>query len=247
MEIHAFELGSFQVSAYVVIGDGRRPQGPSGAEKAARSDAEADASPDAGQSASTGADASPEVMIVDAPQDAGRIVQFLRGRRLAPKVLVNTHGHADHIYANKLLRQTWPEMAIACGKEDASLLESPFRNLSPLMAAWIKSPKPDRLLVEGDRIEVGASVFEVIETPGHSPGGISLYCQAGPDGRPIVFTGDALFAGSIGRTDFPGARHETLVRTVREKLLSLPGETRVYPGHGPTTTIDLEDRTNPFL
>lgn len=237
MEIHAFELGSFQVSAYVVIGDARQASTSSDGKGPAPRDGDE----------ATDADAAPEVMVVDAPQDAGRIVQFLRGRRLAPKLLVNTHGHADHIYANKLLRETWPEMAIACGKEDAALLESPFRNLSPLMAAWIKSPKPDRLLVEGDRIELGASVFEVIETPGHSPGGISLYSESGPDGTPVVFTGDALFAGSIGRTDFPGARHETLVRSIREKLLSLPGQTRVYPGHGPTTTIDLEGRTNPFL
>lgn len=219
MEIHAFELGSFQVSAYVVISGGGAESGE----------------PD------------PEAMIVDAPENARRIVECLRGRRLAPRLLVNTHGHADHIYANKLLKETWPEMQLACGKEDASLLESPFRNLSPLMAAWIKSPKPDRLLAEGDRIELGSAVFEVIETPGHSPGGISLYCSEGPDSAPVVFTGDALFAGSVGRTDFPGSKHATLIRSVRDKLLALPGETRVYPGHGPTTTIELEARTNPFL
>jgi len=127
------------------------------------------------------------------------------------------------------------------------MLGSPLRNLSVVMGAWIKSPKADRLLVDGDRIEVGSALLEVLATPGHSRGGISLYTPDGPDGRPVVFTGDALFAGGIGRTDFPGASHKTLLESIRKRLLALAPETVVYPGHGPPSTIGEETRTNPWL
>jgi glyoxylase-like metal-dependent hydrolase (beta-lactamase superfamily II) len=122
-----------------------------------------------------------------------------------------------------------------------------MKNMSPLMAAWIKSPEADRLLAGGDRVTVGGTGFEVLETPGHSPGGISLYCPEGPDGTPVVFTGDALFAGSIGRTDLPGMSEETLLAAIRERLLPLPDETIVYPGHGPASTVGREKATNPWL
>jgi len=107
--------------------------------------------------------------------------------------------------------------------------------------------KADRLLEDGDRIEVGSAVFEVLATPGHTRGGISLYTPDGPDGRPVVFTGDALFAGGIGRTDFPGSSHKALLESIRSRLLALPPETVVYPGHGPPTTVGEEARTNPWL
>jgi glyoxylase-like metal-dependent hydrolase (beta-lactamase superfamily II) len=218
MEIHTFELGGFLVSAYAVT------------------------APPAG-----GAGGTPETMIVDAPEGSEAIIAFCRARGLTPKLLVNTHGHADHIHANRLVKKTWPDLVIACGRAEAPLLASPLKNLSVLVLRRVKSPPPDRLLSEGDRVEVGEAAFTVLETPGHSPGGISLYSPQGPGGRPVAFTGDALFAGSIGRTDFPGARHATLIRSVREKLMVLPPETVVYPGHGPTTTIGEEAATNPFI
>jgi glyoxylase-like metal-dependent hydrolase (beta-lactamase superfamily II) len=210
MEIHTFELGSFMVSAYVVIADG-------------------------------------QAMIVDAPEGSERTLEFCESRGLVPRVLVNTHGHADHIFANAMLKRKWPPMAIAIGKEDAEMAVRPLRNLSPLLGAWIKSPKPDRMLQNGDRIEVGRAVFEVLATPGHTRGGISLFSHEGPDGKPVVFTGDALFASGIGRTDFPGGSAETLLTSIRDRLLTLPPETVAYPGHGPATTIGEEARTNPFL
>lgn len=210
MEIHTHVLGSFQVSAYVVIDGG-------------------------------------EAMVVDAPEGADEIVDFCKGRGLAPKLVVNTHGHVDHIFGNAALKAAWPAVALAIGREDGPMLTSPLRNLSLLMGAWVKSPKADRLLADGDRIAVGAATFEVLATPGHSPGGISLYTKAGPDGKPAVFTGDALFAEGIGRTDFPGASHATLLASIRERLLTLPAETVVYPGHGPQTTIGQEAKSNPWL
>jgi len=210
MEIHPFVLGSFQVSAYVVIADGR-------------------------------------AAVIDAPEGSEAIIRFCDARGLVPHILVNTHGHGDHIFANALLRKRWPQMEIAIGKADGPMLGSPLRNLSAVMGAWTKSPKADRLLEDGDRIEVGSAVFEVLATPGHTRGGISLYTPDGPDGRPVVFTGDALFAGGIGRTDFPGSSHKALLESIRSRLLALPPETVVYPGHGPPTTVGEEARTNPWL
>lgn len=210
MEIHAFVLGSMQVSAYVVTDDG-------------------------------------ETMIVDAPEGSEAIIEFCKGRDLSPQLLVNTHGHVDHIQGNELLKETWPEMALAIGKADGPMLRSPTRNMSILLGAWLKSPEADLLLVGGDRLSVGSAAFEVLATPGHSPGGISLYSSEGPDGRPVAFTGDALFAGGIGRTDFPGANHKTLIESIKTRLLTLPPETAVYPGHGPATTVAEEAATNPWL
>jgi glyoxylase-like metal-dependent hydrolase (beta-lactamase superfamily II) len=102
-------------------------------------------------------------------------------------------------------------------------------------------PKPDRLLRDGDRIEIGDLHFEVLHTPGHSAGGICLSAHG------VVFSGDTLFNFGIGRTDFPGCSHERLIKSIREKLMVLPDETLVYPGHGPPTTIGDERRGNPFL
>jgi len=188
-----------------------------------------------------------EAMIVDAPAGAEAIIDFVRQREVTPTILVNTHGHADHIQANRLLKETWPEMTLAIGKADAPMLTHPLKNMSPLMAAWITSPEADRLLADGDRVTVGGSAWEVLATPGHSPGGISLYSAAGPDGTPVAFTGDALFAGGIGRTDLPGMSGETLLSAIRDRLLTLPAETVIYPGHGPASTISQEQRSNPWL
>jgi len=188
-----------------------------------------------------------EAMVVDAPGGAEALVDFLRGRDLAPTLLVNTHGHADHIQGNAALKEAWPEMTLAIGEADAPMLAHPLKNMSPLLGAWIKSPEADRLLAGGDTVTVGDATFQVLATPGHSKGSVSLYGPEGPDGRPVVFCGDVLFRGGIGRTDLPGMSHEALMAGIRDRLLTLPEETVVYPGHGPATTIGDEARSNPWL
>jgi len=188
-----------------------------------------------------------EALLVDAPAGAEAIIDFVREQGATPTILVNTHGHADHIQANRLLKETWPAVPLAIGEADAPMLTHPMKNMSPLMAAWVKSPQADRLLSGGDHVTVGGAAFEVLATPGHSPGSISLYCPQGPDGTGVVFTGDALFAGGIGRTDLPGMSGETLLASIRDRLLTLPDETVVYPGHGPPSTIGREKRNNPWL
>jgi len=188
-----------------------------------------------------------EAMVVDAPGGAEAFVEYLRERGVAPTILVNTHGHADHIQGNAVLKEAWPDMTLAIGEADAPMLVHPMKNMSPLLGAWIKSPEADRLLADGDTVAVGGAVFQVLATPGHSKGSVSLYAPDGPDGRPVAFTGDALFAGGIGRTDLPGMSGDTLMASIRNRLLTLPDETVIYPGHGPASTIGDERRTNPWL
>jgi len=188
-----------------------------------------------------------EAMIVDAPAGAEATIAYIEDRGVEPATLVNTHGHADHIQGNAVLKERWPAMTLAIGEADARMLAHPMKNLSPLLGAWVKSPEADRLLADGDTVTVGGSEFQVLATPGHSKGSVSLYCPDGPDGRGVVFCGDVLFAGGIGRSDLPGMSGKTLMESIRTRLLALPPETVLYPGHGPASTIGDEAAGNPWL
>jgi glyoxylase-like metal-dependent hydrolase (beta-lactamase superfamily II) len=121
------------------------------------------------------------------------------------------------------------------------MLTSPAQNLSLFMGSMLKFKEADRLLEDGDKIQVGDITLEVIHTPGHTPGGICL--KVGQD----LITGDTLFAGSVGRSDFPGGNHNVMINSIKTKLLVFPDSTRIYPGHGPSSTIGAEKRHNPFL
>ena len=172
----------------------------------------------------------------------------LNGRRsgITPRMLVNTHGHVDHIAGNEAVKRRWPDIQIAIHGDDAAKLTSSLRNLSLLMGMMVKSPPADRILAEGDTIPLGDETLEVLHTAGHTPGGITLLARP-ESGPPMAFTGDTLFCLGVGRTDFPGASQRTLLESIRMKLFSLPDETACYPGHGPETTIGQERRDNPFL
>jgi len=157
------------------------------------------------------------------------------------KIILNTHGHSDHISGNGILK-VFTKAEILIHKDDALMLIDPSRNLSSMLGRSAISPKADRLLENGEIVKVGNLKFEVIHTPGHTKGSISLFCEK----ENVVFTGDTLFAGSIGRTDLPGSSFEEMMHSLK-KLMGLPDETVVYPGHGGKTTIGREKRTNPFL
>ena len=116
-------------------------------------------------------------------------------------------------------------------------------NMSASFGMMVVGPEPDELLAPGGVISIGSSQWQVLDTSGHSPGGVSYYCGRAQ----AVLTGDALFCGSIGRTDIPGAQHDLLLKNIKEHLLVLPDRTKVLPGHGPDTTIGRERRTNPFV
>jgi glyoxylase-like metal-dependent hydrolase (beta-lactamase superfamily II) len=188
-------------------------------------------------------DTGTDCLIVDTGLEAGELVEFLQEHSLNPIAVVLTHGHADHITGVNVLRESFPVIKVYIHKLDAAMLAGGMDNLSDLAGVRVKTKPADVLLEEGDIIELAGIRLEVLHTPGHTPGGISLCARD----EGIVFVGDTLFADSVGRTDFPGASDSTLINCIREKLLKLPEDTKVLPGHGPTTTIGREKRHNPFL
>ncbi len=178
-----------------------------------------------------------QAVVVDPGFEGEKIIREIRRLELQVKYIVNTHGHIDHISANSKLKEATGGL-ICLHERDLPLYLNPSFGIS---VAAEKQPDPDRLVAEGDRIVFGQAELEVLETPGHTEGGISLL------GSGLVFTGDTLFAGSVGRTDLPGGNWEQLLQSIRRKLMVLPEQTRVYPGHGPDSTIIREKKANPFL
>lgn len=156
------------------------------------------------------------------------------------QVIVNTHGHCDHCGGNAaLVEQTGAPLALH--PADSVLLEHIAEQGALLGISCPPSPPPSKLLEAGDTLQVGTCTLNVYHVPGHTPGHIAL------KGEGFLFSGDTLFAGSIGRTDLPGGNQEQLFQSLQEYLLSFPDDTIVYPGHGPSTSIGIERKTNPFL
>ncbi|MBM4082970.1 MAG: MBL fold metallo-hydrolase, partial [Planctomycetes bacterium] len=146
------------------------------------------------------------------------------------------------------LKARFPNMQICVHADDAACLVKPSKNLSFLQGVAYKSPPADVTLKEGDVLTVGGCEFKVIHVPGHTPGGICLVSGPEPKkGSRVLFSGDSLFAGGIGRTDFPGGDSDDLVSNLKTKVLALDDDTAVYPGHGPPTTVGEERRSNPYL
>jgi hydroxyacylglutathione hydrolase len=179
-------------------------------------------------------------MVIDPGDEGEKIYHLLCREKLQVATVVNTHGHFDHIGANHyLVEKTGAELLLHA--DDLPLLALAPQHAALYGLTATLSPSPHRTLADGERFQVGELEVEVIHTPGHSAGGICLYVGN------HLFSGDALFAGSVGRTDLPGGDHETLIRAIQKRLLVLPEETIVHPGHGPDTTIGKEKRNNPFV
>jgi hydroxyacylglutathione hydrolase len=186
----------------------------------------------------------PECVVVDPGFQPQQIVRFIRGNDLKPELILLTHGHVDHIAGNAEMKRQWPALPIVIGVDDEPMLSDPDANFSTMGGMPITSPPADRLLREGDIVAAAGMEFDVFDIPGHSPGHV-VYLLRSQTPR-IVLGGDVLFEGSIGRCDMPGGNMRLLVQGIREKLMTLPDDTRVYPGHGEVITIGQERRTNPF-
>lgn len=191
-----------------------------------------------------GDEESRKAAVIDPGGDSKTIARRLKDLNLQLSLILNTHAHFDHVM------EAWTLKGIAGGEivmsaKDEPLLTNRMVGMSAVLSnpGEVKTCSIDRYVQEGDEIQLGSLLFQVIETPGHTPGHVSFYLPASR----MLFVGDTLFAGSIGRTDFPGGSYEQLIQSVREKVFPLPGETVVYPGHGPETTIQREARTNPFF
>jgi len=181
-----------------------------------------------------------EAMVVDPGDEGQRILDVLAKENLQLKTVVNTHGHFDHMGGNRLLVETTGAELLIHAK-DVPLMAMAAQHAALYGLTTTPSPSPTRTLADGDTFTVGQLEVQVIHTPGHSQGGICLLVGG------HLFSGDSLFAGSVGRTDLPGGDFDALIEGVKTRLLVLPGETVVHPGHGPDTTIGAEKRSNPFV
>jgi len=191
-----------------------------------------------------GDEQSGEGLFIDPADDTDGLVSEAKSQGIQRiKYIVNTHAHVDHVMGNAAMaKKTGAKIVIH--KDDADRLVHAPSELLDMFSAT-QSPRADRVVQEGETIQVGKVGLRVIHTPGHSPGGISLYLDG------MVFTGDTLFVGSVGRTDFPGSSWEVMEASIRDKLYTLPAETVVFPGHNygasPTTSIRYERLHNPFV
>ncbi|MGB9723211.1 MAG: MBL fold metallo-hydrolase [Chloroflexia bacterium] len=181
-----------------------------------------------------------EALVLDPGGKVEPVLERAQARGVKIALIVNTHGHYDHIVGNaELVRRTGAPLAVH--ELDAPLLYDPQYDFSALLGLRREPCRPTRLLRAGDTVEVGSLSFQVLHTPGHTPGSICLL------GEHILFSGDTLFHLGVGRTDLPGGDMEALIRSLEEALLPLDDHLVVYPGHGPRTTIGYEKKYNPFL
>lgn len=183
-------------------------------------------------------------VVIDAPlESAAEIVAAAEAAGVEPGALILTHTHWDHTGDAALLKRRFPGMLVYVHPHDEYRMSEPMKHTVWKLPFVIEPIAADRYLHHGDVFELGAIRFEVIHTPGHTEGGICLYDAEGK----LLFAGDTLFAGSVGRTDLPGGDWDTLARSIHERLLGLPDDVTVYPGHGPATTIGEERDSNPFV
>ena len=183
-----------------------------------------------------------EALIIDPGSDAHQIKNAIAELEVIPVAILLTHTHYDHIGAVDEIRDEY-DIPVYVSQKEADWLTNPANNLSSLQGAPVTAREAEHLFKQDETIEISDFKFKVVATPGHSPGGVSFIFEDDE----FVITGDALFAGSVGRTDLPGSESQKLVSEIREKLFTLPGHYTIYPGHRGESTIQKEIDTNPFF
>lgn len=183
-----------------------------------------------------------EALIIDPGADAGRIQKAITKLAVQPIAILLTHTHYDHIGAVDEIRKAY-EIPVYVAPEENDWLPDPSKNLSQMVGMPVSAGKADHLFSPDETLEIGDFTFKVLATPGHSPGGVSFVF----DESEFIISGDALFAGGVGRTDLPGSEPAKLLVGIREQLFTLPGNYTVYSGHGAESTIQKEINTNPFF
>jgi len=177
---------------------------------------------------------------MDPGAEPEKIIRAISEKNLKPVVLINTHGHVDHVGANKDVKDRY-DIPLLIHSADVPMLKSILQSGLGFFLGAKASPPPDRLLEEGDEVKIGTSSLKTIHTPGHSPGCLCFVRDE------LLFSGDTLFCGGVGRTDLPGGSWEKMMDSIRNKILILSDETIVFPGHGPHTTVGQERNMNPFI
>jgi hydroxyacylglutathione hydrolase len=178
-----------------------------------------------------------EALVIDPGADGSGIIAKIKEKKFDVKYIINTHGHIDHIGANGKLKAEL-QVPLLLSEKDLELYHNPGFGLGLVLR---KQPLPDHYMVDGEELKFGNKTLTVIETPGHTAGGVSLLVEK------TLFCGDTLFAGSIGRTDLAGGSYDTLLKSIHERIMTLPPDTIIYPGHGPQTTVAAEAASNPFM
>jgi hydroxyacylglutathione hydrolase len=186
-----------------------------------------------------------DCLVVDPGLEPDKIIGYLDQQNLVPAAILNTHGHSDHIAGNAALKKRWPDCPLLIGVGDAAKLTDPWLNLSANFGVPLASPPADLTVKDDDTYSAAGFDLQVRAIPGHTTGHV-VYLWEGAE-PPLVFVGDVIFAGSVGRSDFPDGNHRQLILGIRSKLFTLPDETILLPGHGPATTVGEEKLNNPFV
>ncbi|MFP4083244.1 MAG: MBL fold metallo-hydrolase [Candidatus Aminicenantes bacterium] len=181
-----------------------------------------------------------ECGVVDPGAEAEKIIRIILRKKLNPVIILNTHGHVDHVGANQDLKDRF-NVPLCLHPADRSMLKNILQSDMGFLLGAKESPAPDRDLKDGEEVKIGRSSLRVVHTPGHSPGSVSFL------GDGFLLSGDAIFYGGVGRTDLPGGSWQELENSIRSKILTLPPETSILPGHGPFTSVRQEKNWNPFI
>lgn len=185
-------------------------------------------------------DNTKKAVIIDAGGDASRILKTVEDMKVEVVAVVATHGHFDHVEAMGEVKKALGVQAY-CHPQAVPLIKNVSSQASMFGMSAASVPQPENMLEDGDEVAFGDLKLRTVHTPGHSPGSVSYMINGN------VFVGDLIFLGSIGRTDLMGGDYDTLINSVKDKIFTLPDETKIHPGHGPSTTVGDEKRTNPFF